>query len=136
MKLLGLAAVLLFAAVSSFAKRSQPPTVEAVKNNGVEYSLNVVFTECEAKVKSCGMQVFLVAAKSPSTEKIWEIQLYQRLFNPKLEIDVQTTYPTSLKVLKDQVIVVDERGSRFVVDGQSGKLLHPVKPVIYEAAKK
>ena len=81
------------------------------------------------------MQVFLISKNIASGKINWEKELYQKLFDPNLEIDVQTVFLRSLKLRKKHLIAIDEKGSKYIVKSQTGDLVQPLKSIIYPAHK-
>lgn len=125
---------LSFVCVAAFAKRAPPPVVKPLVRAGNEYRFETEQSDCRSG-GSCGMQAFLVSTNVKSGKVNWKTELYQKLFDPNLETDVQTIMPASLKVVKYRAIAVDEMGLRYVVNLKTGMLVEPLKPVIYPAQK-
>lgn len=125
---------LSFLAAPSFAKRLAPAKIKPVVSEGNEFSFRVEKSSCK-KSANCGMQVFLSSKNIASRKTNWERELYQKSFDPKLETDVQTIYPKSLKLKEKNVIAIDEKGSKYIVKSETGDLVIPLKSIIYPASK-
>lgn len=134
MKKLILVLSLSLLSTTGWAKRSAPAKIKPVVNQGSEFSFRVEKTSCK-KSTSCGMQVFLLSKNVASGKTNWERELYQKSFDPKLETDIQTVYPKSLKLVEKQLIAIDEKGSKYIVKPQTGDLVIPLKSIIYPARK-
>ncbi len=134
MKNLILVVALSLGASVSFAKRKAPAEIKPVVVDGNELSTQSEQSDCMTD-KHCGQQVFLVSKNVQSGNVNWITELYQKSFNPKIETDVQTIFPKSLKVKKNKATVVDERGSKYVIDTVSGELITPLKSIIYPVKK-
>lgn len=121
---------------SVFAKRSAPVEIKPIEKNGNEYSFRIDHSACEEGKKICGMQVFLIS-KELSTQKLnWETALYQKIYDPKLETDVQTIFPRSLKLRKSKYFqIIDEKGAIYLVKLKTGELVKPLKSIIYPSSK-
>lgn len=134
MKKLILILSLSLLAAPSLAKRLAPAKIKPVVDQGSEFSYRIEKTSCK-KSTSCGMQVFLVSKNVASGKINWERELYQKAFDPKMETDVQTIYPKSLKLKEKNVIAIDEKGSKYIVKSETGDLVIPLKSIIYPASK-
>lgn len=119
---------------AGWAKRLAPAKIKPVVEQGNEFSYRVEKTSCK-KSPTCGMQVFLVSKNVASGKLNWERELYQKAFDPKMETDVQTIYPKSLKLKEKNVIAIDEKGSKYIVKSATGDLVIPLKSIIYPANK-
>ncbi len=120
--------------VISLAKRLAPAVITPVISEGSEFTYRVEKTSCK-KSTNCGMQVFLISKNVASGKVNWERELYQKAFDPKMETDVQTIYPKSLKLKEKNVIAIDEKGSKYIVKSATGDLVIPLKSIIYPAHK-
>lgn len=134
MKIFILVLSLSLLSATTWAKRLAPAVIKPVVSEGNEFSYKVEKTSCK-KSPSCGMQVFLVSKNLASGKINWERELYQKAFDPKMETDVQTIYPKSLKLKEKNVIAIDEKGSKYIVKSQTGDLVIPLKSIIYPAQK-
>lgn len=134
MKNLILVLVLSLVTTISFAKRKAPADIKPVVIQGNEISVQSEQSDCMTD-KHCGQQMFLVSKNQKTGDVNWITELYQVGFDSKLETDVQTIYPTSLKVKKNKATVIDERGSTYVIDIKDGELIKPLKSIIYPAKK-
>ena len=129
---------LLFAAVFltstlSLAKAEPIAEVPPITRNGVEYSLRTDHTECGTG-KDCGMSVFVNSKTKSSGKMNWETKIYQKIFDPSLEMDVQEVSPRSMGFKgATQLRVIDERGTTYLITLKSGKMFSPSKTVIYPA---
>ena len=134
MKNLILVVALSLLAVPAFAKRLAPKEIKPVVQKETEFALQFEQSSCVTE-KVCGQQVFLISKNLKTGNINWVTELYQVTFDSKLETDIQTIYPTSLKVRKNKATVIDERGSTYVTDIKSGELITPLKSIIYPAKK-
>lgn len=134
MKIFILVLSLSLLSTTTWAKRLAPAVIKPVVSEGNEFTYKVEKTSCK-KSPSCGMQVFLVSKNLASGKINWERELYQKAFDPKMETDVQTIYPKSLKLKEKNVIAIDEKGSKYIVKSQTGDLVIPLKSIIYPAQK-
>ena len=100
----------------SFAKRLPPAEIKLIMKNGTEFAFRIKENSCKDKINLCGMQVYLFSKKSSTGKLNWERKLYQKLYDPKLEIDVQTVLPQTL-IFKDEgkLLATDERESTYLV---------------------
>lgn len=119
---------------ASWSKRMAPAKIKPIVSQGREFSFQVEQSPCK-NGENCGMQVFLVSKNIASGRINWKRELYQKLFNPNLEIDMQTVFLRSLELSKQQLIAIDERGSKYIVKSQTGDLVQPLKSIIYSANK-
>lgn len=134
MKNLILVLSLSLVSASAFAKRLAPAEIKPVVQKETEFTLQSEQSDCVTE-KVCGQQVFLVSKNLKTGNVNWVTALYQVTFDSKLETDIQTIYPTSLKVRKNRATVIDERGSTYVTNIKSGELVSPLKSIIYPAKK-
>lgn len=127
-----LAAAFIAISVPTFAKRMAPAEVKPVVSRGFEYAFRTEQHGCHGN-DSCSMHVYLISQKKLSGKIIWKQEIYQKIFNPLLETDVQAIFPVSLKLIKKQLHVVDEGGSKYSIDPKTGQLITPALPKIYPA---
>lgn len=119
------------------AKRMAPPVVPAVIEDGVSYTTGIKNSSCDSTTRdNCGFLGF-VKATDQTTQKVkWTTILYSKLYDLNLELDIQDIHPHYLKIdKKKQLIIRDENGSEYVVDAKTGKLLKPLKSIIYATPK-
>ncbi|MBC7713410.1 MAG: hypothetical protein H7177_08725 [Rhizobacter sp.] len=127
---------LLSASVNLYAKRIAPPVVEPLVVSDDEFSVVTTTTECKTPKSLCGMTGLLVSRKISTDTLNWKIELYTQAFNPKMETDVQSVFPKSLKQVNEAVVeVTDEKGTDYKVDMITGSLILPLKSVVYPSKK-
>jgi hypothetical protein len=120
--------IALLSALNASAKRLPPPEVEPISKDGIIYSFQV-------QPLPVGSHVFLTATKGVSG-KVWMRELYQTKMDPKLETDVQSIFPRSLSFKgKDNIQLVDERGTVYIVSRTDGALVKPKKVKVYDYSK-
>lgn len=121
---------------NSFAKRGPVPVVKPLIKNGTEYDFRFADQECKPNAP-CGMQVYLFSKNKKSNKINWETQLYQVQYRQNLELDVQSILPSRLQLKnKNQIVVIDEMGSTYKVDSKTGKLIEPLKSIVYPYSRK
>lgn len=125
----------IFLSTNAFAKRLPPAEVKPLVKDGIEYNFRVEQGSCDEPSKNCGMQVFLVSQDTKTGQVKWDRELYQKSFDPNLEVDVQTVFPKSLKFKGKEIVATDEMGSTFRLK-LTGELISPLKSIIYSGAKK
>ncbi|MBC7465188.1 MAG: hypothetical protein H7256_04290 [Bdellovibrio sp.] len=127
--------ILIVAGSTTFAKRAGPVEVKPISKNGHEFSFRIKNSSCQEN-EACALQVFLISKDVKTGAVKWDRELYQKLFDRKLEIDVQWVFPKSLSYNnKKQLVVTDERGSMYKVNSENGKLIQPLKSIIYPARR-
>jgi hypothetical protein len=98
------AGILVATAEIPIAKRAAPAVVEPVTVRGITYS---------APAHAMG---FVVARKVSSGQELWRQRIYTIRINPALERDVQDVFITSLRARGGAILIMNERGERFVLD--------------------
>jgi hypothetical protein len=96
------------------AKRVPPPNVAPITIDDVEFAA-IPF----GKARGLGQNGGYVAARDPATGKeIWMLKVYDVVYDPKLEGDVQDVFIRSLQKSASghELVVTDERGRRYIVD--------------------
>jgi hypothetical protein len=96
------------------AKRAAPPKVAPVVVDNVEFAA-IPF----GKARGLGQNGGYVAARDPATGKeIWTLKVYDVVYDPKLEGDVQDVFITELakSASGHELVVTDEQGRRYIVD--------------------
>lgn len=133
MKLILLLTLTFFSA-ASFAKRIEPAAIKSIVQGDSVINFRVQRADCQIE-KVCAMQVFLNSKNMASGRIIWERELYQKALDAKLEFDVQMVLPKSLRLEGKTIVATDEKGSTYKLD-LNGKLLSPLKSIVYPLAKK
>ena len=59
---------------------------------------------------------FVVATNVNSREVLWKQRIYSIYYIPFLERDVQNTYISSLSAEGDNLIITNEKGSKFLLN--------------------
>jgi hypothetical protein len=121
-----MALVIAVFVVEAHAKRLAPPEVLPISRNGITYStsLEELNSECIAKKTDCGMRVFLIAMSKTKLEPMWKTEVYNKVYEPGLETDIQDNLPLSLKFKgKTQLELVNEQQASFVVDLKTGSII-------------
>jgi hypothetical protein len=96
------------------AKRAAPPKVAPVTIDNVEFAAIPW-----GKARGLGQNGGYLAARDPATGKeIWTLKVYDVVYDPKLEGDVQDVFITALakSASGHELVVTDERGRRYLVD--------------------
>jgi hypothetical protein len=96
------------------AKRAAPPRVAPVTIDDVEFAAIPW-----GKARGLGQNGGYLAARDPATGKeIWTLKVYDVVYDPKLEGDVQDVFITALgkSASGHELVVTDERGRRYLVD--------------------
>jgi hypothetical protein len=68
-------------------------------------------------------QAHEVVCKSDDRKEIWRTRVYEQLYEPMLETDVQEVYAVDLYLEGDKVVVKLEYREALLVDAISGQLL-------------
>ncbi len=119
---------------SLHAKRVAPPEIKPLQKSGNEFSFEISNSPCSDVKNTCGMKVTLVSKKISVNSVNWKRELYIKMYDSKLETDVQDVHPQSLKFLNNNIIQVkDENGTEYQINALSGKMIKPLKTVIYNA---
>lgn len=115
-----LVAQMLFAGTAAagddapMGKRAGPPKVASVVVDDVEFAAIPW-----GKARGLGQNGGYLAARDPATGKeIWTLKVYDVVYDPKLEGDVQDVFITALQKSASghELVVTDERGRRYLVD--------------------
>ena len=96
------------------AKRAAPPRVAPVTIDDVEFAAIPW-----GKARGLGQNGGYLAARDPATGKeVWTLKVYDVVYDPKLEGDVQDVFITALakSASGHELVVTDERGRRYLVD--------------------
>jgi hypothetical protein len=100
------------------AKRAAPKNVTPVISEGVMYS-----APHRGRTKGEQNGGFIQAVDLDTGKFLWELQVYQIKYDPKLERDVQEIYITSLELVKGNLEILNEAGDKFVVDLAKRKVI-------------
>ncbi len=87
-----------------FAKRAAPKPVPPVSDKGVTYSAP----------NTVELMNYVVASDS-SGKELFRVKVFDVMFDPKLERDVQWVFITHLKISGDTLLVRDEKERCFAV---------------------
>ena len=118
-------AVLLLPQIA-LAKRGDPKQIAPVVSGGVKYIAPDVMPNYLSiyGASKCFRSGGCVEARDRKTGKLlWQVEVYQTIYDPNVEMDVQSVYINLLKIDRDKLIVKNERGERYAVDLKS----HTVK---------
>jgi hypothetical protein len=88
------------------AKRSSPPTVEPVIDDGIRY----------VTPNDDGRRAYVEAWDVQTNRKLWDLTVFTNTIDPKLEEDVQWVFINKLSVRDDILIATSERGKTYQVD--------------------
>lgn len=111
MKITAIVLVLTLALMSSgaFAKRTLPPKIEPVVYEGVRY----------CAPNDNGRVAHVDAYDVKTGEKLWQKKIFENAINLSLEEDVQWIFIKSMEIAKGNLMVVDERENRYLLDLKS-----------------
>jgi len=111
-KLLLLTVVVLGLGIGQgYAKRKAPQDVTPVIFGGVKYS--APHGLAKGSKQNGG---YIEATDVKTGNVLWQLQIYQIKYDPKLERDVQEIYITSLEIVKGNLEILNEAGDKFTVD--------------------
>jgi hypothetical protein len=131
-----LVALIFLVVTNAHAKRVAPAKLAVLKRGGVEFKAVDDMIACEPVVspheEACGY-VESIAAFSKTNKLIWKTEIYRRMYNRELEIDVQMIAPKSWALNRKgrEIQLFDEQDNRYVIDSKSGKRIAPRDPVNY-----
>jgi hypothetical protein len=96
------------------AKRVPPPDVPPVRIGAVRYE--VLQSSRKRGLPQNGG--YIVACDVASGEELWTLRVYETVYDPAVELDVQDVFIQSMKktLLGGKLKVEDERGRRFSID--------------------
>ena len=100
------------------AKRLAPEDVKPVVHKGVRYEVRH-WEITRGKAQTGG---FVEAWDVATNRKLWERNIYGITYNPDLEKDVQDVFITSLTLVGDKLVAVNERGEKFHIDISTRKV--------------
>ena len=109
---------------SAEAKHMMPTAIKPIIDHGREITS---FYEATDQ----GFTVFILSKNIKNGALQWKSEIYQRGYNPKVQIDEQEIHLKSVKLIHSQVVIVDERDATYKIDSGSGKLLEPKTPKQY-----
>jgi hypothetical protein len=131
--------VLLILSLSPFssAKRSVPAAPADIIRDGMEYSVDVQPLVCKDEArKECHEEVIVSAKNKASGEERWKTMILQVNFDGNQETDVQTMFPTAMKLIgRHQLVVTVEDQARYILNAQTGDMIRPSKTAIFESKK-
>jgi hypothetical protein len=111
-------AVLLLPQIA-IAKRAAPNPVAPVVGGKVRYMAPDVTPKYLSiyGASKCLRSGNCIEARDRKTGKLlWQVEVYQTKFDPKLETDVQSVYINSIDLERGRLVVKNERGDRYSVD--------------------
>ncbi len=76
--------------------------------------------------------MYLEGRTDNKSTPVWRTKLYERKYNPDLEMDVQEIWIREFKAENKNFQIVDEKKNVFVIRAEDGKLLSPDKQIEYE----
>ncbi len=95
------------------AKRGVPAEVVPVKVGNIEYS-------APHKNRTLQKQMGFIEARDLKSEQlIWRRQIYAVKYDPDLEGDVQDVFIKSITVAGNNLIIINERNSKYQLDLKS-----------------
>lgn len=97
--------VCVLAAGNVWAKRTRAQQVEPVIHEGVKY----------VAPNDDGRRAYIQAYDLATSNKLWEVTVFNNRINPLKEEDVQWIYITRLELQKKTLLVTDERGRQFLI---------------------
>lgn len=97
------------------AKRLAPSPVDPVVYNGIKFIASDTYSKMN----------YIEAWDIKTQKKLWEKKVYDIRYDPKLEKDVQDNFIRTLEIVKDKLVVRDERGNEYAFDLPVNE--HPVR---------
>jgi hypothetical protein len=88
------------------AKRTPPPKVEPVVQEGVRYTAP----------NNDGKRASVRALDAKTDKLLWEVTVFRNTINPALEEDVQWIFIKKLRTADGNLVVIDERNRAYRVD--------------------
>ena len=108
--------LLLLSSSLLFAKRKAPAEVKPVVYKGVKYSV--------ALAENNNPAMGIIEATDIKTGKqVWKTKVYEIVYIPHLETDVQWVYITKLYIEKNQLVAINETNDKYRIDLKTGKVL-------------
>jgi hypothetical protein len=104
---------------SALAKRAAPKPVPALISGNIKYIAPDVLPKHRSIYgkSTCSEDSMCVEARNKKTGKLlWQVEVYPIKIDPKLELDIQYIYITSLKIERGKLIVKNENSEVFMVD--------------------
>lgn len=136
-KLLTLILIMIFfSGVGAFAKRVAPAEIKAVVKSGIEYSTERAPAYCRSLSIPCGMQIDVIAKNVKTKKNKWRIEILRVIYDHDLETDVQDVYPSKMTIEKNQLVILDESGLKYILDLKTGAFVEPTKAITYNRMKK
>jgi len=106
--------IFLCIAINVHAKTLAPAEVPPVIDHGVKYIAPHFTAQTQTAPHQNGG---VVQAWDIKTNKmLWEVTVYKTDYDPKLERDVQDVFITSMKMDRDKLLVVNQKGESFHID--------------------
>lgn len=99
-------------------KRAEPKEVAPLIYRGVKY-IAPHFTTQNKQVQRGGL---IEAWDVKANKKLWDLQVYEIKYDPKLEQDVQDVFITSIKIVQGKLVVTNERHDIYEVDVDTKKI--------------
>jgi hypothetical protein len=103
----------------ALAKRGVPTQLDSIVSGKVRYLAPDVTPNYLSiyGASKCFRSGSCVEARDLKTGKLlWQVEVYQTEFDPKVESDVQSVYINSLKIERGKLIIKNERGDRYTID--------------------
>jgi len=100
------------------AKRAEPKEVEPVIYRGIKY-IAPHFRNMDKQVQRGG---YVEAWDIKNNNMLWELQVYETKYNPKLEQDAQDIFITSLEISHGKLVVTNERNDIYAINLDTRKI--------------
>lgn len=114
---------------SALASRIEPEDIEPVVHKGVRYSAPH-WGKAQNRDQNAG---YIEAWDIKRNEFLWILKVYTIHYVRGLEGDVQDIFITSMKLHEEKLIVINERGDKFIIDINTKEIIPKNK--VYKSDK-